>query len=50
MYHRELSVVLCDDLDGWDRVGVRGEVQAGGDVCILTADSRCYMAEINTTF
>ena len=30
--------------------GVAGEVQEGGDVCILTADShsRCCMAEVNT--
>ena len=26
------------------------EVQEGGGICILTADSRCCMAETNTTF
>ena len=35
IYHRELSSVLCDDLEGWDG----GEVQEGGDICICIADS-----------
>jgi hypothetical protein len=30
-------------------VGVRREVQEGGDICKLMADSHCCMAEINTT-
>ena len=39
--------MLCDDLEGWD--GSRGgrEVQEGGDMCILMADSHCCMAETN---
>ena len=38
IYHRELSSVLCDDLEGWDG----GEVQEGGDICIHIADlSHC---------
>lgn len=41
--------MLCDDLEGQDGVGGRREVQGGGDICILMADSRCYMAETNTT-
>ena len=35
--------MLCDDLDGWDGVGVgwegAREVQEGGDMCIHRADS-----------
>ena len=48
--HRELSSVLCGDLDGWDG-GVAGgrEVQEGGDICIHTADSLHCTAETNTT-
>ena len=33
---------LCDDLEG-------REVQGGGETCILMSDTRCYMAETNTT-
>ena len=35
--HREISSVLCDDLEGWDREGGR-EAQEGGDMgtCICT--------------
>ena len=40
--------MLCDDLEGWDGVGFR-EAQEGGDVFILLADSRCCIAETNTT-
>ena len=40
--------MLCDHLEvgGWD-AGVK-EVQEGGDMCILTSDSHCCMAETNT--
>ena len=31
--------VLCDILDGWDRVGGGKEVQERGDICIPMADS-----------
>ena len=31
--HREISLVLCDDLEGWDREGGR-EAQEGGDMGI----------------
>lgn len=34
MQHWELSVVLCDDLEGWDG---GGEVHEGGDRCRHTA-------------
>ena len=30
---------LCDNLEGWDGAGGRREVQEGGDMCILMADS-----------
>ena len=39
--YRELSLVLCDNLEGW-------EVQEGVDTCILMADSSCCMPEANT--
>ena len=32
-YHREISSVLCDHLEGWDREGGR-ETQEGGDLGI----------------
>ena len=35
--------MLCDDLEGWSR----REIQEGGDICILKAES--HMAETNTT-
>ena len=41
--------MLCDNLEGWDRMGSGREVQEGGDICILMADSHYCMAEINTT-
>ena len=31
--------VLCDNLEGWDSVGGRKEVQKGGDIHIPMADS-----------
>ena len=31
--HREITSVLCDDLEGWDREGGR-EAQEGGDMGI----------------
>ena len=33
------SLVLCDNLEGWDGVGGGREVQEGGDICIPVADS-----------
>ena len=32
--------MLCNNLEGWDGVGVGKEVQEGMDVCISMADSR----------
>ena len=46
--HRELSPVSSDNLEGWDGGDGRKEVQDGGDICILTADSHCCTAETNT--
>ena len=46
---KELNPVLCDNLEGWDGVGIGREVQEGGDICILTNDSCSCMAETNTT-
>ena len=33
--------MLCDDLEGWDGAG--REVQEGGDICILMADSQVVL-------
>ena len=38
--HRELSLVLCDNLEGWDGVEDGREVQEGKDICTPMADSR----------
>ena len=45
MKQKGLNSVLCDDLDGGGR-GVR-ESQEGGDICIRTADSLRWTAEMN---
>ena len=42
--------MLCDDIEGWDGVEGGMEVQEGGDLTILMADSCCCMAKTNTTF
>ena len=47
MQHRESSLVLCDDLEGWDGEG--RAIQEGGDICTVTADLHCCMAEANKT-
>ena len=49
--HRELSLVLCDDLEGWNQGRNRG---MGGRlereyICIHMTDSRYCTAETNTT-
>ena len=36
----ELELGLWDSLEAWDGVGGCGEVQEGGDICTLVADSR----------
>ena len=44
--HREISLVLCDHLEGWGKEGdARG--RGYGDMCIHMADSLCYTAEAN---
>ena len=48
----EISAVLCDHLEGWDREGGREGDARGrgdGDVCKCRADSLCYTAATNTT-
>ena len=35
VWHRELNLVLCDNLEGWDGVEVGKEVQGEGDMCML---------------
>ena len=44
---RKLSLVLCDDPEGWNGE-VGSEVQERGDICIHMADSRCCTTETNT--
>ena len=46
--HRELSSVLCDDLEGWGGRKARRETQEAKDICIPRADSHCRTAETNT--
>ena len=36
---RKLKQELCSKLEGWDGEGDGREVQKGGDMCILIADS-----------
>ena len=43
-FFNESSLVLCDDLDGWNE-----GLQEEGDICICTADSCWYTAKTNTT-
>ena len=45
---RELSLVICEDLDGQDGEEGGRDVQEGGDTHTHTADSSCYTAENNT--
>ena len=49
---REISSVLCDHLERWDREGGREGDARGkryGDIRICITDSLCYTAETNTT-
>ena len=32
-------LVLCDNLEGWDGMGVGPKFQEGGDICIPMGDS-----------
>ena len=41
--------VLCDNIEEWDWVGGKREVEKGGYLHIPMADSCWYMAEANTT-
>ena len=49
LYSKELRLVLCDNLEGWDEVQGGREVQEGGDMCIPMVDSCWCTVEINTT-
>ena len=44
--NREPSLVLRDDPEGREE---GREAEEGGDICIITAELRCCMAETNTT-
>ena len=48
LYRKELSPVLCDDLQGGMGRGGR-EAQGKWNISMLTADSLCCTAETNTT-
>ena len=47
--HMELSLVFCDDLEGWGEGWGGREVQEEGDICIHIADSLGCIAGTNTT-
>ena len=32
-HHKELTLVLCDDLEGWDEAGVEGRLKREG-ICV----------------
>ena len=52
-WHREISSVLCDHLEGWDGEGGREGDARGkryGNICICMADSLCCRAETDTPF
>ena len=40
--------MLCGNPEAWDGVGAGREVQEGGYIGILMADTHCCMADINT--
>ena len=49
--HREPSLVLCDDLHGWDGVeGMGGKYMGGGRRCMLIVYSHCHTAGTNTSW
>ena len=39
LWLRKLKQGLCINLEGWDGKGNRREIQKGGTICILVADS-----------
>ena len=39
LWLRKLKQGLCINLEGWDGKGNRREIQKGGNICILVADS-----------
>ena len=41
VYRREPSLVLSDDLEGWDGMGETREVRKGGDTYIIKTDLHC---------
>ena len=49
MKHTELSLVLCDDLEGWGGDGSEREVQEEANICMPIANSLQCTAETNTT-
>ena len=52
LYNREISSVLCDHLEGWDRESGREEDARGkryGDIYICITDSLCHKAETYTS-
>ena len=49
--HMEISSVLCDHLERWDREGGRQGDAGGkryGDICICITDSLCQKTETDT--
>ena len=48
LWLRELKLVLCNNLEGWDGVGGGREFPEGGDIRVPMADACWCMAETNT--
>ena len=47
--HREINLVLCDNLEGWDELEGDREIQEEGDTGVFMADLHGDMAETNRT-
>ena len=43
--HREPTLELCDDIEGWDWGGCEGDSRGRGYIYTVMTDSQCGMAE-----
>ena len=52
MSHGGLSLLLCDDRDGWDGGGCEGGSGGMGNICVyvVMTDSRGCTVETNTCY
>lgn len=46
--HREPTLELCDDIQGWDWGGYEGVSRGRGYIYIIRTGSHCCVAETNT--